>query len=113
MNYSGKVFKIQRDFRLRFPLDKPESLLIYISALNPKMLQLAGMKADGVILSHMPIEAADDVKALVEKGASVAGRSSSDIEICVNLPAGINHPEGIRNTRKLWPGTSQLPLMIG
>ena len=58
---------------MRFPLDKPESLLIYISALNPKMLQLAGMKADGVILSHMPIEAADDVKALVEKGASVAG----------------------------------------
>lgn len=99
LNYDGKIFKIKNDFRLRFGI--PDSkVLIYISALNPKMLQLAGQKADGVILSHMPVEAAEDVKAELEKGAAKAGRSSSEIEICVNLPVGVNFPEGISNLRK-------------
>lgn len=100
INYEGKVLKIKNDYRLRFHIDKAESMRIYISALNPKMLELAGQKADGVILSHMPVEASEDVKREVERGAIKAGRSASEVEICVNLPAGVNYPEGIANTRK-------------
>ncbi len=99
VTYNGYVFRVRNDFRLRFSLDDMK-VSIYISALNPRMLQLAGKKADGVILSHMPLEAAEDAKMEVEKGCIKAGRSLSEVEICTNLPVGVNHNEGILNLRK-------------
>lgn len=99
LSYKGTFFTIQRDFRLRAGARNP-SLPIYISALNPKMLQLAGEKADGVILSHAPVEALDDVKKNVAEGARRGGRDPRAVHICVNLPVGVNEPNGIINLRK-------------
>ena len=45
VTYDGAVFKIQEGFRLRVGARNPD-LPVYISALNPKMLQLAGEKAE-------------------------------------------------------------------
>ena len=99
VNYDGRIFKVRNDFRIRFSLSDIK-VPIYVSALNPKMLQLAGQKANGVILSHMPLEAAEDAKREVEKGCIRAGRSLSEVEMCVNLPVGVDYDEGILNTRK-------------
>lgn len=99
LSYEGRFFKIQRDFRLRLGAERGD-LPIYISAINPKMLELAGEKADGVILTHAPLEAAEDVKKHIALGAARAGRDPSKVHICSNQPVGVNHPEAALNLRK-------------
>lgn len=99
LTYSGQIFDIQNDYRLRVGSPRPR-LPIYLSALNPKMLQLSGEKADGVILSHAPVEAADAIRENVAEGAQRAGRDSGDVEICINLPVGVPDSEGVSNLRK-------------
>jgi 5,10-methylenetetrahydromethanopterin reductase len=61
---------------------KAGDIPIYIGAQGPKMLEMAGMIADGVLVnaSHP-----DDFKyavPLVKKGAKKAGRDPEDVEIC-------------------------------
>lgn len=99
LTYEGSQFSIQDGFRLRAGARNPE-LPLYISALNPRMLELSGERADGVILSHAPVEAAEAIKEKVAAGAARAGRDPKEIEICVNLPVGVDEPEGVMNLRK-------------
>lgn len=99
LSYQGSQFAIEGGFRLRVGARNPD-LPIYISALNPRMLQLAGELADGVILSHAPVQAAAAIKEKVADGADQAGRDRDQIEICINLPVGIDDPEGIVSLRK-------------
>jgi alkanesulfonate monooxygenase SsuD/methylene tetrahydromethanopterin reductase-like flavin-dependent oxidoreductase (luciferase family) len=99
VTYEGTQFKIKDGFRLRAGARDP-NLPIYISALNPKMLELAGEKADGVILSHAPVEAVSAIRDRVAAGAGRGSRRPDDIEICVNLPVGVDEPEGILSLRK-------------
>jgi alkanesulfonate monooxygenase SsuD/methylene tetrahydromethanopterin reductase-like flavin-dependent oxidoreductase (luciferase family) len=99
LDFDGSLFHIRNGFRLRVGARDPK-LPIFISALNPKMLQLAGEKADGVILSHAPLEAADDIRKMVAIGAERSGRRPEEVEICTNLPVGVDEPEGIVNLRK-------------
>jgi alkanesulfonate monooxygenase SsuD/methylene tetrahydromethanopterin reductase-like flavin-dependent oxidoreductase (luciferase family) len=99
LTYEGSQFKIKDGFRLRVGARNPE-MPIFISALNPKMLELSGEKADGVILSHAPVEAVDAIRERVAEGAGRVGRSPNEIEICINLPVGADHPDGVVNLRK-------------
>lgn len=99
LSYQGTQFTIEGGFRLRAGARNP-GLPIYISALNPKMLQLAGEVADGVILSHAPAEAAAAIREQVGHGAERAGRDRDQVEICINLPVGVEDPEGIVSLRK-------------
>ncbi|MDH3462580.1 MAG: LLM class flavin-dependent oxidoreductase, partial [Acidimicrobiia bacterium] len=99
LDYEGSQFVIKDGFRLREGARIPK-MPIYISALNPKMLELSGEKADGVILSHAPVEAIEAIKERVSVGAGRAGRSLEDVEICINLPVGVDEEDGIENLRK-------------
>jgi probable F420-dependent oxidoreductase len=99
LTYSGSQFTIEGGFRLRAGARNPD-LPIYISALNPRMLQLAGELADGVILSHAPVQAAAAIREKVADGAERAGRDPDQTEICINLPVGVDDPEGIISLRK-------------
>lgn len=54
LTYSGSQSAIQKDLRLRAGARDP-NMPLFVSALNPKMLELSGEKADGVILSHAPV----------------------------------------------------------
>jgi alkanesulfonate monooxygenase SsuD/methylene tetrahydromethanopterin reductase-like flavin-dependent oxidoreductase (luciferase family) len=54
---------------------------IYLAALMPPMLELAGEIADGVILNFMPVEAVPRMLEFVRKGAARAGRDASQLEI--------------------------------
>lgn len=99
LTYEGSQFSIQEGFRLRAGARNP-NMPIYISALNPKMLELSGEKADGVILSHAPVEAVEAIKGRVAAGAERAGRDPGEVEICINLPVGVDEPEGVTNLRK-------------
>jgi alkanesulfonate monooxygenase SsuD/methylene tetrahydromethanopterin reductase-like flavin-dependent oxidoreductase (luciferase family) len=95
--FHGEFFDV--NFRLRDAPSRPIS--IFSSALNPKMIQLAGELADGVVLSHMPIESIDEVKRNLKLGAEKSGRDASKITIFSNLPAGLNVHDGIETLQKM------------
>lgn len=99
LTYQGSQFSIKEGFRLREKARNPD-LPIYISALNPRMLELSGEKADGVILSHAPVEAVPAIRERVTAGAERSGRDLAEVEICINLPVGVDHEEAVTNLRK-------------
>jgi 5,10-methylenetetrahydromethanopterin reductase len=88
-------------FTQRSAIPEGTHIDIYMSGLNPKMIQLAGELSDGLVLSHAPLEALDDVKRNIEIGAKKAGRDPAEIKIFVNSPVGLDTEEGIESLRKL------------
>jgi probable F420-dependent oxidoreductase len=68
-----------RNFRLVSP--PPQPVPLYVAALMPSMLELAGEIADGVILNFMPVEAVPRILEHVRAGAARAGRDPKAIEI--------------------------------
>ena len=73
-----------RDAYLRL---KPIHVPIYIGAMSPKMLALAGAEADGVLALLFPPEHFATASALVAAGADTAGRRLADLDMpaCVWL----------------------------
>jgi alkanesulfonate monooxygenase SsuD/methylene tetrahydromethanopterin reductase-like flavin-dependent oxidoreductase (luciferase family) len=69
------------------PLDSPPvrpGLPVYLAALRPRMLELAGRVADGVILNLMSPAQAGEAASLVRAAAVAAGRDAAALEIaCV------------------------------
>ncbi len=61
-----------RGFRLARPVDQPPP--IFLAALRPGMLRLAGREADGVILNWLSAEDVATVKPVVEAELPVAAR---------------------------------------
>jgi 5,10-methylenetetrahydromethanopterin reductase len=80
--YQGRVFRTGL-----VPLDSPPlraGLPIYLAALGPRMLQLAGQIADGVILNLMSPAQAGEAARVVRASARAAGRDPASVEIaCV------------------------------
>ncbi len=58
---------------------------IYLGALNPQMLRLAGALCDGVCLNMVPEAALPQVLGQVRAGAEEAGRDPSTIEVVARL----------------------------
>ena len=69
------------------PLDSPPvraDLPVYLAALGPRMLALAGRIADGVILNLMTPDQAADAALIVRDAARAAGRDPAAVEVaCV------------------------------
>ena len=80
--YDGRVFRIGA-----VPLDSPPlraDLPIYLAALGPAMLGLAGRIADGVILNLMTPAQAGQAAGVARAAARGAGRDPASVEIaCV------------------------------
>jgi 5,10-methylenetetrahydromethanopterin reductase len=64
---------------LRFPL--VERVPVYVGGMSPKMLEMAGRLADGVLPLLYPPEHFAQARAQVLRGVSDAGRSPSDLDI--------------------------------
>ena len=69
-----------RNFRLGLPVP-PQPVPIYLAALNPRMLQLAGELADGVILNWLPEERVPWALGHLQSGVTKAGRTLADLDI--------------------------------
>ena len=78
VTFEGKAVRT-RNFRLVSPPPRP--VPIYVAALMPAMLELAGEIADGVILNFMPVDAVPRMLAHVRAGAERAGRDPAAIEV--------------------------------
>ncbi len=80
--FSGAVFRTGM-----VPLDSPPvrpELPVYLAALGPRMLALAGRIADGVILNLMSPDQAGRAAAIVREAAAAVGRDPSRVPVtCV------------------------------
>jgi len=89
VTYNGRVFNI-RNMKLRFKTSQA-NIPIYMAAVGPKMLQLAGEIADGVILT-----AGSSIKYMttavenIKIGAQKAGRDLSKIDIAAFLVCSVS-----------------------
>jgi alkanesulfonate monooxygenase SsuD/methylene tetrahydromethanopterin reductase-like flavin-dependent oxidoreductase (luciferase family) len=81
VNFDGKFYRL-KNFRLAIPPPDPAPR-IYLAALGPRMCELAGEVADGVLLNWLPPSAVPVSMRHVEAGARRAGRSAADIDVAV------------------------------
>jgi probable F420-dependent oxidoreductase len=79
VNVEGKVYRV-KNFRLTGPVPRVP-VRVYLAALGPEMLELAGEIADGVLLNWIPPEAVPASIAHLRAGAARAGRTLQDFEI--------------------------------
>jgi probable F420-dependent oxidoreductase len=75
----GQFYRV-KNFRLTAP-PPAAPVRVYLAALGPEMLELAGEIADGVLLNWIPPEAVAASIAHLETGARRAGRTLDGFEI--------------------------------
>ena len=80
----GDVFRAT-NFRPSVQPEPDHPVPIYLGALNPRMLRLAGAVADGVKLNWIPSSAVPAAIAEVHAGAREAGRDPADVTIACNI----------------------------
>ncbi|MBI4589703.1 MAG: LLM class F420-dependent oxidoreductase [Candidatus Rokubacteria bacterium] len=95
VNFEGQFYRLKN---YRFLLGAPpRPVPIYLGALGPQMLQLAGEIADGVLLNWIPPEAIPRSIQQIEIGARRAGRSLADFEIAAFIRTSVtDDPEPAR-----------------
>jgi probable F420-dependent oxidoreductase len=88
VDLQGRVFHVS-DFRLavRPPASK---IPIYLAALGPRMLRLAGEVADGVLLYLCPLSNIREAMAEIRKGAEQAKRPIGDVDVAAFLPTFVS-----------------------
>lgn len=84
----GEIFRA-KNFRPGIRPDDPAQIPIFIGALNPPMLRLAGAIADGVILNWLPASLVPRQIAEVHAGAREAGRDPSEVTIACNIRVAV------------------------
>ena len=94
----GRVFQVA-DVSLGTAVP-PGRVPIYIAALRPQMLELAGELADGVLLSWAPAGYLEKVTEHVRRGAVKAGRDPWEIDIAGYVRvAVVDDPDSIGAAR--------------
>ena len=79
VNFQGEFYRV-RNFRLLVPAPNPPPR-IYLAALGPRALELAGEIADGVLLNWLAPESVPVALARLRAGAARAGRTLEGFEI--------------------------------
>ena len=87
VNFEGRHYRA-RNFRLAIP-PPPQPVRIYLGALGPRMLELAGEVADGVLLNWLPPGAVPASIRRIEAGARKAGRSLADFELAAFIRTAV------------------------
>ncbi len=68
---------------------------VWLAALGPKMMALAGEIADGVLLNWCPPERVAEARHLVLEGAETAGRDPADVAVGVYVRACVGQEESV------------------
>ena len=94
---SGKKVSVRGEtvtaegFRLSVPLAKPPP--IYLAALGPKMTELAGEIADGLILYLFTPDGARDAIDRFHQAAKKAGRDPETLDVVARIPAALDEDD--------------------
>ncbi|WP_078427714.1 LLM class flavin-dependent oxidoreductase [Alkalihalobacterium alkalinitrilicum] len=109
-NYEGELFKIKK-YKSPVELEKP--FPVYMAAIGPKMLQLAGEIADGLVIGalHSPRYLSENVYHNLKIGAERSGRNLDDLNIIYGQICSIsqNRKEAYDRARKSIMYTAQYP----
>ena len=85
----GLVGDLRRLFAREVSLAVPAPVPIWISALGPRALRLAGEVADGVLLNWCPPERVAQAREAVAEAATAAGRDPSEVTVAVYVRASL------------------------
>ena len=109
VTYEGKVFHTNGAKIDVQPVQQP--LPVYLAALKPKMVRLAGEIADGVLLNFSPKEYVEDAVGLVREGEAAAGRESGacDVACYVRVAVTGDYERTSRVLRQILAGRLRLP----
>ena len=88
VSHAGETIRIEH-FDLWFRPFR-DTIPIYVSALFPRMTELCGEIADGLILTRSTLETARTARSHVAAGAERAGRDAAGIEITSLLPTSVD-----------------------
>jgi probable F420-dependent oxidoreductase len=88
--FRGETFSVD-GFRLSRPPTRP--IPIYVAALRPGMLRVAGEVGDGVILNWLSAEDVSKPVSLVREAARQAGRDPAAVEITARLLIHVDPPD--------------------
>jgi alkanesulfonate monooxygenase SsuD/methylene tetrahydromethanopterin reductase-like flavin-dependent oxidoreductase (luciferase family) len=87
VSYQGETVRIER-FDFWFTPSRRE-MPIYLSALFPKMLEVCGEVAQGVLMTRSTLETGRQAAAHIARGAHRAGRRPEDIDLASLLPCSV------------------------
>ena len=82
ISYTGDIYQIQH---FQFDAPPPQPVPVFLAALRPQMLQLAGAVADGVLMNWASLDYIPEAIAHIRQGAEAAGRHADEIEIACYL----------------------------
>ncbi len=88
----GETVELDGDAR-RLSLEAGSRMPIWISALGPRAMRLAGEVADGVILNWCPPERVTFAAERIGEGAEIAGRDPGEVAISVYVRAWVGDDE--------------------
>jgi probable F420-dependent oxidoreductase len=92
VNFEGRFYRL-KNFRLGIPAPSPPPR-VYLAALGPKMCELAGEVADGVLLNWIPPSAMAASLRSIEDGAKREGRRLSDLDVAVYVRTCVTDEAG-------------------
>ena len=78
---------------LRLSLDPGSRVPLWISALGPRAMRLAGEIADGVLLNWCPPERVTFARDRVAEGAASSGRDPADVVVAVYVRSWVGEDE--------------------
>jgi probable F420-dependent oxidoreductase len=84
VSYRGETVTIER-FDLWFPPHRPR-MPIYVAALFPRMMEIVGEIADGVLLTWPTLQAPQHAAEYVSRGATRMGRPSDAVDVASLVP---------------------------
>ena len=78
LTYQGEVYQVDGWY---YPWSEDNAPLIYAGANGPKMLKMSTRKADGIMMSDMPLPLLPDVMAKLQDHLSEHNRSLNDFRV--------------------------------
>lgn len=100
VNFEGETVS-SRGYRLALPVQG--TIPIYMAALRPKMLEMAGEHAEGVELNLYPRHMLPRMLEHVDTGAKRSGKRVDTLEIAQNLRVFVtDDPAGARDQMRLY-----------
>ncbi|MDW8359071.1 MAG: LLM class flavin-dependent oxidoreductase [Candidatus Caldarchaeum sp.] len=97
VDFQGEFYKV---VDVRLEQLHPSAPPVLMAGLNPAMLKVGGMLADGVILNMFPTEALEFAREKISEGAEKAGRNPRDVKLYVLAACGVSDEPTVVNSLK-------------